>query len=183
MSEYRIASRYAKSLIDLSQENNILDEVNGNIDYFLKVHADNVGIQALLKNPIVSIEKKQSILKSVFSENTNPLTMLFYNLVVKKGRSKYLPLIAKEFVNQYNVINNISFATVKTASALDAQTSKEIKDFISKSTGKTIKVTEVVDPSLIGGVWLKIEDKLYDASISGSLRKAKKQLLNTYISK
>jgi F-type H+-transporting ATPase subunit delta len=119
----------------------------------------------------------------VFSENTNPLTMLFYNLVVKKGRSKYLPLIAKEFVNQYNVINNISFATVKTASALDAQTSKEIKDFISKSTGKTIKVTEVVDPSLIGGVWLKIEDKLYDASISGSLRKAKKQLLNTYISK
>ena len=58
-----------------------------------------------------------------------------------------------------------------------------MKSFLEKQTGKKVILETTVDPEIIGGLVIQMEDKLYDASISGKLRKAKQELLNTYISK
>jgi F-type H+-transporting ATPase subunit delta len=84
---------------------------------------------------------------------------------------------------QYNEINKIATASVKTAVEASAEIKAEIKNFLQQQSGKNVELKMHVDPSLIGGVMIQMEDRLYDASISGSLRKAKQQLLNTYISK
>jgi F-type H+-transporting ATPase subunit delta len=80
-------------------------------------------------------------------------------------------------------MNQITTAKVTTAQELTEANTQEIKSLIEKGTGKTVILDSKVDPSLIGGLVVQIEDKLYDASISGKLRKAKQELLNTYISK
>ena len=80
-------------------------------------------------------------------------------------------------------MNNITTATVTTASEMSSQTLQDITQLIEKNTGKKVIINSKINPSLIGGMVVQIEDKLFDASISGKLRKAKQELLNTYISK
>jgi F-type H+-transporting ATPase subunit delta len=72
---------------------------------------------------------------------------------------------------------------VKTAVAVSDEVIAEVRSFIEKQTGKKVILETSVNPELIGGLVIQMEDKLYDASISGKLRKAKQELLNTYISK
>jgi F-type H+-transporting ATPase subunit delta len=72
---------------------------------------------------------------------------------------------------------------VKTAVAVSDAVIAEVRTFIEQQTGKKVILETAVDADIIGGLVIQMEDKLYDASISGKLRKAKQDLLNTYISK
>ena len=94
-----------------------------------------------------------------------------------------MDVIAKVFIEQYNVLNNIMQATVKTAQVIDDKLKEEIKLFIEKYMGKKVELKSIVDPKLIGGLMIQMDDKLFDASISGKLNQLKQDLLNTYISK
>lgn len=183
MSEFRAAGRYAKSLVDLSQERNLLEQVYTDINFFLSVYKQNPAMQAMLTSPIITSDKKMAVLQKVFGSKVQPLTIQFFEIITRKNRSTYLATIAQAVINQYNDIKNIATATVMSAVALDAKNYDEIKSFISSSTGKNIELQTIVDPKLIGGIVIKIGDKLFDASIAGSLNKVKQELLNTYISK
>jgi F-type H+-transporting ATPase subunit delta len=183
MSEYKVASRYAKSLIDLSKEQNTLDVIKGDINVFQQTLKSSIALQSLLKNPVVTSGDKIAILKKVFEKSFNQTTMRFFEIIVRKNRSNVLESIATAFVDQFNKHNNIISATVKTAQPIDDKTTADVVQFIEKQSGKKVALTKIVDPALIGGLVIQIEDKLYDASISGKLNNIKQNLLNTYISK
>ncbi len=183
MSEYRVANRYAKALIDLLVEKNMLDQGFRDIKEFHDILAKTPPLSSLLKSPIIHGHKKIAVLNAIFEKSFMKETMGFFHIIIQKKREYYLNAISEAFIAQYQLIKNIGVAEVRSAIALDAKTNNEIKLFIEKFTGKQIEVTTVVDPKLIGGIIIHTEDKLYDASISGSLVKAKQELLNTYISK
>jgi F-type H+-transporting ATPase subunit delta len=183
MSEFKIATRYAKSLIDLSKEQNTLDVIKGDIDSFQQTVNSSIALQNLLRNPVVTPGDKIAILKKLFEKSFHKTTISFLEIIVRKNRSNVLESIAAAFVDQYKKHNNIISATVKTAQAIDERTTAEVTQFIEKQSGKKVALTKIIDPSLIGGLIIQIEDKLYDASISGKLNHLKQNLLNTYISK
>jgi F-type H+-transporting ATPase subunit delta len=183
MSEQRVASRYAKALIDMSKEQQIIDIVKNDLSVFQQTVHQNVQLQHLLKSPVVNNGDKIAILNKVFGKSFQKITLDFFGIVVRKNRSSVLEAISQSFMDQYNDINNIISATVKTAQAIDANVTAEITAFIEKQSGKKVAITASVDPSLIGGLVIQVGDNLYDASISGKLNKVKQNLLNTYISK
>jgi F-type H+-transporting ATPase subunit delta len=183
MSEHRVASRYAKSLIDLSKEQQIIDTVKQDLIVFQQTLHQNISLQSILKSPVVANGDKIAILKKVFEKSFHKLTIDFFTLVVRKNRSSVLESISQAFMEQYNEFNNIISASVKTAQAIDATVTAEVIRFIETQSGKKVALTATVDPSLIGGLVIQIGDNLYDASISGKLNKVKQNLLNTYISK
>lgn len=183
MSEFRVSSRYAKSLIDLSIEQNSLDAICSDIKLLLSTIQNNSELSSLLKSPVVKGDKKMLVMTKIFGATFNKLTMMFIEIIIRKKREMLLEPIAENFVTQYNEIKKIATATVKTAVEANAETIAEIKAFLTQQSGKNVDLKLEVDPSLIGGVMIQMEDRLYDASISGKLRKAKQELLNTYISK
>jgi F-type H+-transporting ATPase subunit delta len=183
MSEIRVVGRYAKALLDLSKEQNNVEQVHSNMIQFTKVLNENHMLRAILKNPIVTYDKKIAVLNAIFSTNFEPITIKFFELMLRKSRGQFLPATALAFVDQYNELNNIAKATVRTAVQLTDEAAKMVEQMVAKSLNKTIHLDQQLDPSLIGGVWLKMGDRLYDGSIKGKLQKAKKELLNTYISK
>lgn len=183
MSELRVASRYAKSLIDLSKEQQILDTIKNDLSVFQQTLHSNVALQNLLKSPVVNNGDKIAILNKVFGKSFQKLTLDFFKIIVHKNRAAVLESITNSFMDQYNDLNNIISASVKTAHAIDANVTAEVTNFIEKQSGKKVKLTASVDPSLIGGLVIQVGDNLYDASISGKLNKVKQNLLNTYISK
>lgn len=183
MSEYRVASRYAKSLIDLAKEQGSLDTVYKDMKDFLDTLKRNPQIDVMLKSPVITGEHKTSVLKKIFEKAYHKNTMELFDIVVRKNRAMFLPSIAQAFIEQYQLLNNMMKASVKTAYAIDDKVREEVKQFIEKYSGKQVELQTIVDPQLIGGIVIQMGDKLYDASIAGKLRNAKKELLNTYISK
>ncbi|MCX6187459.1 MAG: ATP synthase F1 subunit delta [Bacteroidetes bacterium] len=183
MSEFRVASRYAKSLIDLAQERNILEAIFSDIQLFAKTLENSHELLGMLKSPIINGDKKMAVMKMLFDRSFNPLTTSFLEIIVRKNRERYLGTIAQAFIAQYNELNNIIEASIKTAVETDESIKQQIRVALEKETGKRVNLKSSVDASLIGGIVVQVEDKLFDASIAGKLRQAKKQLLNTYISK
>jgi len=172
----KAGARYAKSLIDLSTEQNALEEIKNDMVLFEQVVDDNSELEAILKNPIVPLDKKLGILKDVFGSKVHQITNSFLKLVVNKGRSAILFDTAKQFVAQYNAIKGIVTAEVTSAIALTEASKAEVVALVKKEVGANeVIVKEKVDEKLIGGFILKVGDKQFDVSIASGLNKLKKE--------
>ena len=174
MSELTVASRYAKSLIDLSQEQNSLEEINNDMNFFLHTLKANPQLKAVLGNPIISQSKKIQILADIFSGKVAQLSISFFNIMVNKGRGEVLYATAQEFNNQYNIIKHITKATVVSATALSEANKKALLDEVKAAVGGEVILDAKIDPSLIGGFVLTVGDRQVDTSIANSLKKLKK---------
>nr|WP_121269537.1 ATP synthase F1 subunit delta [Pedobacter schmidteae] len=176
MSENKAASRYAKSLIDLSSERNALEETKNDMVLLEQVINQNSELEAILKNPIVPLDKKAGILENAFGNKVNEITRAFLKLVVSKGRSAILFDTTKAFIEQYNTLKGIVTANVTSATELTAESRAEIVAIIKRESGaKEVVIKEKVNDKLIGGFILKVGDRQFDASIASSLNKLKKE--------
>lgn len=176
MSENKAASRYAKSIIDLSKENNALEVVKGDMVLISGVIQSNPELEAILKNPIVPVDKKAGILADLFKSKVHVITSSFMNLMVNKGRSAILFSAAKQVVTQYNEFKGIVTAEVTSAIALTPENRTEITAIVKKEIGANeVVIKEKVNADLIGGFILKVGDKQFDASIASGLNKLKKE--------
>jgi len=175
MSVTRIAARYAKSLLDLAQEQGKLDTIVGDIQAFDGATAQR-DFSLLLKSPIVNPEKKGKILTEIFGGKFDELSMAFINIVLRKGRESYLPDIAKEFLVQYNALKKISRVKLTTATPTTEASLASIKAQLqgSSNTAANIEIETAVNPDLIGGFVIEFDDKLYDASVAHKLAELKK---------
>lgn len=172
----KAGARYAKSLIDLSTEQNALEEIKNDMVFFEQVVDDNSELEAILKNPIVPLDKKAGILNDLFGSKVHQITNSFLKLVVNKGRAAILFDTAKQFIAQYNAIKGIVTAEVTSAIALTDASKAEVVALVKKEIGANeVIVKEKVDEKLIGGFILKVGDKQFDASIANGLNKLKKE--------
>lgn len=184
MSVHRVASTYAKSLIDLAQEQNKLETIKGDMESFQKA-TEQRDFYLLLKSPIVNPSKKGQILKAIFEGKYDKMTMAFLNIVLNKGREEYLAEIASAFMDQYKSIKNISTVKLITSAPLTAENLEKIRQKIQADApkGETIEIETSVDESLIGGFVLEYDHKRYDASVAHKLDKIRKEFKdNQYIS-
>lgn len=183
MSEHRIASRYAKSLLGLADEKKSLDKVMKDMEAFQSLCEENRDMVLMLRNPIIASLKKRDILKKIFDKKVDKLTMAIFEIITKKGREQYLPEIAAAFKSQYYDKKGIVESSVTTVVPLSAAVKKELNAVVEKLTGKKVVLTEQIDPELIGGLVLKIGDRQIDDSVSGKLRELRlKFTQNQYIS-
>jgi len=173
MSELTVASRYAKSLIDLAQEEKVLEDIRKDMELFTRTLKANHQLQAVLANPIIAHNKKIKILEAIFGKEVNKVTDSFFKIMINKSRSVVLYATAKEFINQYNVIKNITQAHVTSATVLSEENRKKIVSELESVTGGKIELHTKVDAKLIGGFVLTIGDRQVDTSISSDLKKLK----------
>lgn len=178
MSVSKLAGRYAKSLIDLAQEQGKLETILGDIQAF-KAANENRDMYMMLKSPIINTTKKGNIITEIFGESFDEMTMAFTKIILTKGREEFIPEICEEFINQYRSIKNITTAIVTSAAPLKEETLEKIKNKIrSEMTqgGGTVEIETKVDASLLGGFVIEVGDSLYDASVATRLNKLKKEL-------
>jgi len=181
MSELTVATRYAKSLIDLAQEQKTLEPVKADMELFVQTLKASTELQAVLRNPIIAHGKKKSILHAIFEGKVSKVTIMFFDIMVNKSRAAILYPAALEFVNQYNVIKNIVNATVVSASPLSAANLKTITDQVKAITGGEVVIHASVDKSLIGGFVLTIGDRQIDTSVATDLKIIKKEFAQRVI--
>ena len=178
MSEYRVSSRYAKSLIELSKEKGMLEQVKEDILLFKNTYDASRDLQLMIDSPLISHDRKQAILKKIFDSQFSEIMDKFVDIVCSKAREFLLPSVAEQFIVQYNAVKGIQKAKVITAVALTDEMRAEFNKAIKEYTGKQdIDLEEVVDESLIGGFVLQVGDKQIDDSVSGRLEDLRAELL------
>jgi len=171
MSEFKVASRYAKSLIDLAREQNALEAIHADMLKVIDVIRSNSQLQAVLKNPIIKLDKKENILKEIFGKTAHPALLFFFNLLIIKGRAGVLFATAKEFITEYNQEKGIIEASVVSATPLSQEHQEQIRELIKKEFGNQVILSNEIDSNLIAGFILTIGDRQIDASIAGKLNK------------
>ncbi len=171
MSEFKVASRYAKSLIDLAQEQGNLESVKQDMEQFVTVLRSNKELQAVLKNPIIKQDKKAHILDALFEKKINPSITAFFHIMVRKGRAGILYATAQEFIREYDEVKGIVHAYVISAAALSPENLDTLRKLLATELNAQVVLQNQVDPSLIGGFVVKVGDRQIDASIAGKLKK------------
>jgi len=171
MSEYRVASRYAKSLLELAEEQGALEDVLKDMEQFTELCKESRDFVLMLKNPIIKHDKKNAILKKIFGGSAHKLTLAIFDIITRKNREAVLPGIAKEFKNQYRVHKSIEEARVTSAVPLTDDIKKELESIVKKiSSKKTVELVEEIDKDLIGGFILKVGDRQIDDSIKSKIK-------------
>ena len=172
----KVAKRYAKALLDYSIEKHEEDNFFQEISSLVEVVRENPDLRALLHSPIVRMEIKHKVLQEVFSQRS-PILNLLIEVLVENKRVSDLYDIAREYVIQYNRYKGKTTAYLTTATELP-ETLKEqfVQKAIALSGGKKITLETRVEPQLIGGFILRIDDLQYNASIAHKLYGIREQL-------
>lgn len=183
MRQTKVANRYAKALFDIALEKGLLEEVKKDIDLITSIRHSELDV--LLASPVVTGEKKTAIFTAIFSKHVTVLTVSFFKLIFDKGRSIAIREIREAFVAKYKDHKGIKVVEVTTAIALTDEGRSQVRNGLKDNpmlAGKSIELNEKVDASIIGGLMVQVEDKLFDASIKHDLQHIKRQFIkNMYV--
>jgi F-type H+-transporting ATPase subunit delta len=178
MVNHPVARRYAQALIEVAQEAGAVEQVMKDLHGFAGLLDANDGILgAALGSPVFTSEEREHVLDELLPKlGLHPLTTNLFRLANDKHRFGVIADIAAAFETLADEAAGRQAATVTTAEPMSPQVEAEIRSALEKSTGKTIRLTTKVDPSLIGGVVAKIGGIVYDASIKSRLERLKQDL-------
>lgn len=173
-----VASRYAKSLIDLATEKGQLEAVYADVLQVKAVCESSKDFILFLNSPIIQADKKVNTIKSVFEGKLNSITLGFLAIVTAKRRESVIPQMVNSFVEQYKTQKNIFTAVVTSANGLDAAAKQKAVELVKAQLNGEVELIEKTNSDLIGGFILKVGDKQIDKSVARQLSNLKKELTN-----
>ena len=176
MSVYRISYRYANSLLQIAEEKKILNKISDDAELVFNTLNASKEFRLILKSPVVKPGDKKNVLTKIFEKKISGDTLSFINFVLEKNREDLLFDIFKEFITLVNKRNGVVKATIFSATELDVNTKEKIGSKFGAKLNKKISADYKVNPDLIGGVLVKIEDTVYDSSVRHQLALLSKKL-------
>jgi F-type H+-transporting ATPase subunit delta len=165
MSTPRAAKRYAKSLFSLSEEKGLIEHMENDVRQIQDAIANSHELELLLKSPVVKAHTKEKILVRIFDHNISDLTLEFMRILVRKGRESILPAIIQEILGLVRNMRNVRLAEVKTAVPMDDALRTRVSDALKHLHDGDVELHETIDPSLLGGFQLLMDNRMVDASI------------------
>lgn len=175
MKSTKVASRYAKSLLEIAIEQKNVDSVLGDMKFLLQTNNETRDFELLVASPIINADKKIEIFEKVFDQ-FEAVSMNFVKLITKNGREEFLPEIARSFEAQVKEYKGIVPITIITASALDNATRSKIVAKVQETVNGQLEIEEKIDASLIGGFMVRMGDMQIDASIANQFNNLKQRL-------
>ncbi|ELR98746.1 ATP synthase F1 subunit delta [Gloeocapsa sp. PCC 73106] len=168
----QIVEPYAEALMSVARANNLTEVLGENLRSLSTLWEESPELNSFLSNPTVKSEDKKAVLEQILGNEANSYLRNFMMLLVDRRRIMFLDGIAQRYLELLRKLNNVILAEVTSATAMDEAQLAAIRDKIkslTKATGLELKTN--VDPSLIGGVIIKVGSQVYDTSLQGQLRR------------
>lgn len=169
-----VATRYAKSLLQLATEKGQLEKVYADMQLVESVCEENREFTNFLNSPIIKTDKKVAVIKEIFSGKVSEITSGFLVILTHKRRELFMDKIATEFIAQYKQYKNILTAVITSAIGIDSTVKAKVLELIKQTTTGEVELIEKVNKNLIGGFVLTIGDKQVDVSVSRKLNDLRK---------
>ena len=164
------ARRYAKALMDLARRDGLIAEIGAQLQEHQALLRANVQLQRVFENPSIDIQVKANILTTLF-ERTQPVLLLrrFLLLLVAKDRMRQLDSISMQYARMADEELHRIVAQVTTAVDLDAQQRQAVAQKIAATTQRDVVLETQVDPAILGGLIIRINNIIVDGSLRGQL--------------
>ncbi|MEX0602963.1 MAG: ATP synthase F1 subunit delta [Bacteroidota bacterium] len=169
MANLRVAQRYAEALMGAAGDQRDLEKVAADIGVLDRAIRDAPEFRMFLRSPIIRSERKWEILISLFEKRLQPATMTFLKLVTGKGRENLLPEIAECFFALRDENLGILSLQVTGLTELGKEQQDAVRKRFEQMTGKKVKINFRLDPSLRGGIVVRLGDTVYDGSVKRQL--------------
>ena len=169
-----VGERYAQALFDLADETGVLDAVRADLASLRAAWNESADLRRLAQSPVIAAEDQQKGLTAIADKaKFNRVTRNFLGLLAQNGRSRDLTAVIAGFGLLYAKKTGVVAAEVVSAKALTAAQMKSIQSALRASLGKDPEMTARVDPSILGGLKVKVGSKLFDASLKTKLDQMK----------
>jgi F-type H+-transporting ATPase subunit delta len=170
---------YARALFEAAQEANRVDAVADDLAELARAMEEVPELRAFLRNPQVEPAGKAEVLEQLMG-GADELVRNFVRLVAEKGRAGELSVISEELDALVAQAQNRLSVELTTSYELSDAEAASIVQTIEKASGRTIEATRTVDPSLIGGIVLRIGSQLADGSVRGRLERLRQELATAH---
>ncbi len=165
-----IVKAYAQDLMPLADAEGILERVKDELCYLRELLISIPRLKEFLNNPNISKDSKKGIVSELFNNNLSPVTKNHLSLVIDEGRQGLLIDIIREFSRLVRKAEKVH-VFVTTSAPLPEEIAKRLSRELSLSLGREPELKLLVDNSILGGIILKIGDRIVDGSISGRLQR------------
>ena len=173
-----ISKTYGEALFELAVEENKVDVFEQEISVILDILNQNPDFVQLLNHPKIAKEEKLQVVKDVFGGKIEKEILGFLNIIVAKERNKELIAILEYFLDAVKAMKGVGVCYVTTPMELkDAQKDSIVKKLLETTSFKTMEMHYSVDEKLIGGMVIRIGDRVVDSSIQTKLGNLEAQLL------
>mgnify|MGYP000967468575 CR=1 FL=1 len=179
----QLAVRYAQALYEMAAEKDMLDKTGEQLQMVEATINGSEDLAMLINHPLVPAVAKKDTINQIFGQDLVDFVHKFLLLLVDKKRETLFPAIVREYVGLANAARNIIEAEVITATPLSDNQRLALVAKLNKVTGKKTVLHPQVDQRIMGGVIVKIGDKLIDGSVARQLRMLQTALLKSEVTK
>ncbi len=165
-----LAERYAAALYELADEAKALDSVAGDLRALVAAKADSPALARLIKSPALGRAAKAKAIGALLEQSgAHALTRRFFAVLARNGRLNALDGIAKAFLNELARRRGETVAVVSSARQLTSDQSGALAAALTKAQGGKVSIDARVDPSLLGGLIVRLGSRMVDTSLKSKL--------------
>lgn len=169
MSQRTVARRYASALYEEANDAGTLEAVDEDVLMLRRSLESNRQLSGVFESPVIPQEKKDAIVQELLSDRVENLLVNFLRLLIEKDRETMTKAILDQYQTLRDEHRGIVDAKVRTASSLDDEDREALKTALEKKTGKSVRMHVTEEPELIGGIVVRIGDRVFDASVQNQL--------------
>lgn len=177
MSESKIARVYATALYQAATEAGRTEQVRRDLDEFVRAAAGSAELRHLLVTDEISNPKKKAILIEL-TEGGEEMVRNLLRILVDKSRESEVSAIFRAYVGLVEEAQGLVHVEVASAMPLPAEIQETLRAKLAASLGKTIELKLSVDKELLGGLKLRIGDRVADASVRHQLERLRESLIS-----
>jgi F-type H+-transporting ATPase subunit delta len=177
MADLSVSRRYSQALFHTASKSGTIERVETDLETIDALVRTNPRLVRILRAPTIGPTQKKEMVGRLFESQISSLTLRFLYLLIDKRREDVLPEVNREFRALSYAARNILPVTATVATRLNAEERAQLTASLGRRTGKSIELSEEVDPTLIGGMVLRLGDTIIDGSVAGQLRRLRQQLV------
>jgi F-type H+-transporting ATPase subunit delta len=171
------ARRYAEAAFEVAQRDGTVEMWRSELDAAGEIAADDQ-VGRMLGNPAVALETRIEMAESIFGKTVSKPVLNLIGLMLRRGRIEQLPRVAAEYRRLDNARQGITLATATSAAPLSPDEVQALTARMEELTGGRVELDLRTDPSLLGGLVVRIGDRLIDGSVRGRLERLRNQLVS-----
>jgi F-type H+-transporting ATPase subunit delta len=171
------ARRYAEAAFEVGLRDGTVETWRSELDAAGEIASDD-RVGRALANPAIPLETRTKQADAAFSKVVSAPVLNLIGLMLRRGRIEQLPRVAAEFRRLDNDRQGITLATATSAAPLTQDEIRDITARLERLTGGRIELDVQVDPSLLGGLVVRVGDRLIDGSVRGRLERLRNQLVS-----
>lgn len=179
MSNAAAGRRYAKALYEIASEQGQLSKIEEELQQIEQIFAENPLFLKFLHHPKIDKKVKKEQLTAIFKDFVSPTMLRFLELLIERNREEALEEVFKHYVYFANRERGLADAYVTSIKPLSAEEKQSLEEHFSQLIEKKIRIQNQVDPTILGGMIVKIGDRLYDGSVAGKLHRFKRRVVTS----